>query len=237
MSYITFISKLLILRNMFEEGLPLLLHIAEITKINNSVKIQTNIFAAVFGFSQQTASRKLMELEKKGLIARKVFIDGIELKLTDKGKKIINKHYFLLKSLYDVKENKNIVNVLRGIVKTGLGEGKFYMQIKQYIEPIKNQFGFTPYPGTLNLSVDSICRKEFLSEKKMFSVNGFSTPRRAYGGMLCCAVKIKRQSKIVAGVLIIPERTNHSEEFIELIAPVYLRDALSVKDNDVVEIV
>ncbi|MBS3136999.1 DUF120 domain-containing protein [Candidatus Woesearchaeota archaeon] len=223
---------------MFEEELPLLLHIAEITLLHKPVKIQTNDIAVIFGFSQQTASRKLMELEGKGFISRAVFVDGIELKLTAKAKKCLDEHYLLLKSLY---EPDGLQKSLHGIVKTGLGEGKFYIQIKQYKEAFEQKLQFTPYSGTLNLQVDAFARKEFLSHKKMIKIDGFSTPERTYGGIFCYPVNIKKQNtnkqkKSVAGALIIPERTNHPENIAELIAPVYLRSVLSIKDDDIIEV-
>ncbi|MBI5393360.1 DUF120 domain-containing protein [Candidatus Woesearchaeota archaeon] len=218
---------------MFEEELPLLIHIAEITQLHKSVKIQTNDITTILGFSQQTASRKLMEFEEKGLISRTAFADGIELKLTAKAKKCIDEHYILLKSLYD---SSNLLQKLEGTVKAGLGEGKFYMQLKQYKEAIEQKFQFTPYPGTLNLQVDSFSRKEFLSKKKMVKIEGFTTAERTYGGIFCYPVNIKKQKKIVAGALIIPERTNHPDNVAELIAPVYLRNILSIKTDDIIEI-
>jgi len=217
---------------MFEEELNMLMYLANKSRLNETLRISTQQLAADMNFSQQTASRKLIELEQQNYITRQLFGDGIEITLLPKSKQLIEQHYALLKSIYESKK------ILHGRITAGLGEGKFYMQVKQYKESIEKKLFFTPFPGTLNLKVIPVERKQFLlhKEKQMVKIEGFTTPQRTFGSLLCYPVNIKKGKKSIYGALIIPERTNHPEDVAELIAPIHLRTVLKVNNDDILEI-
>ncbi len=226
----TFISITFFLATMYEEELPFLLYIAQQTELAKECKLTTSAIAAVLQFSQQTASRKLIELEEKGFISRQIAGDGIIITLLPKGKEVLDKHFILLRNLYTNKKE------LIGKVKAGLGEGKFYMQMKQYKEAIEAKLKFTPYPGTLNLQVNPAERKAFLMQKELIKIEGFKTKERAFGGIFCYPVIITKNKLKINGALILPERTNHPEDVAELIAPSYLRELLKLKDGESIEV-
>ena len=58
------------------QQLYMLLKLAEMGAYNRTAKISTEYLAKKLGFSQQTASRYLIELERCGWIQRKVTPDG-----------------------------------------------------------------------------------------------------------------------------------------------------------------
>ena len=42
-----------------------------------------------------------------------------------------------------------------GVLFSGLGEGAYYIMIKGYRKQFQSKLGFDPFPGTLNLRLDS----------------------------------------------------------------------------------
>lgn len=123
--------------------------------------------------------------------------------------------------------------VVRGKVFTGLGEGASYVSLPFYREAFRRVLGFDPYPGTLNLKVEPDCAETVRALRN----KGLLIPRRVvdgveYGWVRCLPARIRG---IEAAVLII-EKTVHGPDVIEVIAPVRLRDALGLKDGDVVEV-
>ena len=175
--------------------LSLLLYLAKKSKLKE-YKTSTAAIAEDNNFSQQTASRKLIELEEQGYINRIPSVDGVNISLTEKA---VNELREVNLQLSTVLSNKP-KNEIRGIVTTGLGEGKFYISIPQYREQLKNIFGFSPYQGTLNLIVDPSKRLVFLDSKKQHYIHGFKTKEREYGGLkayLCAITNMHNKNKII----------------------------------------
>ncbi|MEK6920644.1 MAG: DUF120 domain-containing protein, partial [Nanoarchaeota archaeon] len=97
-----------------------------------------------------------------------------------------------------------------------------------YKKQFQSILGFVPYLGTMNLAVDKNTAEHFLATKKQLYIVGFQTKERTFGGLKCYPVFI---GKKVAGAVIVPDRTAHTLETIELIAPIYLRDQLKVENG------
>ena len=108
-------------------------------------RITTNDIAAETGISQQTASRKLIELEKDEKIERM----GGKLFLTPKAVDGIRK--FVRETLESL-ESGSIA--FSGKVTVGLGEGAFFLKQKQYADSFRKKLGFRPFAGTLNVRLD-----------------------------------------------------------------------------------
>ena len=126
-----------------------------------------------------------------------------------------------------------MIVVIKGRVFTGVGEGASYVSLPFYREAFKRVLGFDPYPGTLNLRVEPECAETVGSLRG----RGLLIPRRVvngveYGWVRCLPARIRG---IEAAVLII-EKTVHGPDVVEVVAPVRLRDALGLKDGDVVEV-
>ena len=185
------------------------------------------IIAERVGMSQQSVSRILRELEDRGLITRIVKGKGEYIEVTDKGVSIIERIEALAKSV--IEGDRNII-VLEGIVTEGLGEGRYYMSIPYYVKAIEKLTGFRAYPGTLNvrLTGDSIWRRRELDARRGLMVPGFRNEKRVYGGAKLFPARINGYEP---AAVIIPERTSHSRDVIEVIAPVYLRRELGLKNG------
>ncbi|MFH1234022.1 MAG: DUF120 domain-containing protein, partial [Candidatus Diapherotrites archaeon] len=116
-----------------------------------------------------------------------------------------------------------------GTVASGLGEGAYYLSQKNYSSQLRKLLGFAPFIGTLNLKVDLPRLENFLSGAKKIHVNGFKTDERSFGALKCFPVRINKK---VEGAIIMPERTTHPKEIIELIAPLHLRKKFGLRDGE-----
>ncbi len=193
------------------------------------LKTSTGELAAELGISQQSTSRKLQELEAEGLIERNASPSGIRVKLTQKGFGLIEKQYSVLKSIIE----KNQRPALTGTVVSGMGEGKYYIGMRQYREGIREKLGFEPYAGTLNLRLANQQDSYLIEEAKPTMIEGFSTDSRTYGAIKSFPVLI---SGSVKGAVLRPERTHYGPEIVEIIAQPFLRKKLGLKDGDKVMI-
>ncbi len=207
---------------MTKKELTYILTLAKKTKLNNELNTTTSELAKLFNLSQQSASRILINLENNELIKRRVTNNGIKIKLTEKSKKIVKKTYLNLKNIFE-KQTK-----LKGKVKTGLGEGSFYMKQNNYKEQFKKLLDINPFEGTLNLKTKISEVESFLINKGKIKIKGFQTEERTFGSLKCYKVNINK----IPAAIIIPERTNYSLETIEIISEHKLREKLNIKDND-----
>lgn len=122
------------------------------------------------------------------------------------------------------------MKITSGIISRGLGEGAFFMSMKQYQKGIKKKLGFNAYPGTLNIKV---ARKgmDSLNLLNKILIVGFSQGDKKFGGIDCYKAKIGN----ISGAIIIPHMTKH-KDIIEFIAPVHIKTKLKLKDGDRVKV-
>ena len=211
----------------FEDFL-LLMTLAEEAKIDK-VRLSTSFLASRFNISQQSASRKLREFEKLGLITRTATPYGTDVSLTEEGKSFLRQVNSTTKNILYSKQK----NYLQGTVSSGLGEGSYYTSLKQYKEQFKEKLGFVPFTGTLNLKVTLKSLKTILGNRLPLTIKGFSTPKRTFGKIKCFPVLVENKTK---AAIVFPERSNNPEATIELIAPINLRKEFSLKDNSKLKI-
>lgn len=207
---------------MQKKDLYLLLYLAEKTQLHQACQTSTGQIADDLHISQQTISRKLQAFAAAGVIERTATPSGMGIQLTSRGKQILQQLYTNLSCFFGEKKS------LHGSVKSGLGEGKFYMSQTGYKKQFQSILGFVPYEGTLNLVVDPSAVDLFLSQKYAHTIHSFATKNRTFGGLHCYPVLIAQK---IIGALIIPERTLHKADTIELIAPVFLRDTLQLENG------
>ena len=79
------------------QHLYMLLKLAEMGAYRRIAKISTEFLARKLGISQQTASRYLIELERKGWIQRNITPEGSLIKTEEAGTKELHKLYSNLK--------------------------------------------------------------------------------------------------------------------------------------------
>ena len=63
-------------------------------------------------------------------------------------------------------------------------------------------------------------------------IEGFKDKSRSFGALDCYKIKVKG----IPAAVIVPERTRHDEDIVEIIAPKYLRGELKLKNKDMLVI-
>jgi riboflavin kinase len=119
---------------------------------------------------------------------------------------------------------------LKGIVFSGGGDGKKFMELPWVKWQITEKLGFTPYPGTLNvkLTEESLKKRKMLKKApsvKICPAEGYrkGTIFKAFTGSLECAI-------------VVPEVPGYPKDLLEIIASVNLRDMLHLEDGGEVEV-
>ncbi len=210
--------------------LKTLKELALLNATRSVIKISSKEVAKLIGQSLQTAARKLKELEDKGLIERIIAKDGQYIVITDKGLQVLYKEYLDYKKIF---EREDFI-VIRGKVFSGLGEGRYYVSLDGYKRQFIDKLGFEPYPGTLNIRIpkEELYFRRRLNCENGILISGFSTGDRTFGDVKAFKCKVNG----INGAVVIPQRTHYPLNVLEIIAPVKLRDALNLKDGDIVEV-
>ena len=206
------------------ENLDYLLWIAKQGGLRGVLKTTTLKMARDLSHSQQSVSRILLALEANGFVKRNATPKGVELMLADAGMNELAK----LRSELDRLFSQQAKITLTGKLKSGLGEGRYYMSLRPYLQQFKKLLGYNPYPGTLNLQVVPVERSAFISALKRETVTGFVSKNRTFGNLNLYHVRIGN----LQAAVIEPARTTHSTQIVEVISPIFLRKRLGVKDGD-----
>lgn len=109
---------------------------------------------------------------------------------------------------------------MKAQVMGGKKVGAKYMEV--YADKLKKLIGFEPYPGTLNLKVESVPP---LEKDEIPAFGKFGALHLAP-----CAVNYERAWAVF------PERTTHPENIVEVIAEKNLKETLGLKVGDFVHL-
>ncbi|MBO0888020.1 DUF120 domain-containing protein [Candidatus Bathyarchaeota archaeon] len=206
--------------------------LAEMGAYDKDVAVSSGSFAKSLGLSQQTASRRLIEMEKQGLILRSNNGKIQRVKMTKQGVNSLVEMHRVLKPVFEAPKREL---KLRASVFSGLSEGSYYMSLEGYRKQFKSKLGFDPFPGTLNLRVvpDSMADRRQLDSYPSVAIDGFADKDRTYGGARCYHVIVNEKIK---GAIVAPIRAHYGEDVIEIIAAENLRKRLSLTDGDIVDV-
>ncbi len=133
--------------------------------------------------------------------------------------------------------------IILGHVVSGKMMGKIFLSQEGYVKRIKESLGFNPWPGTLNIKLEpksQLKKRDDLEKIDSIRIKGFETEGKFFGGLRCYPCKV-RSLKIkdswnagTDGVVIVPDKTRHLPDIIEIISPVNIRESLSLKNKDIV---
>ena len=120
---------------------------------------------------------------------------------------------------------------IRGTFFSGKGEGAFFTQLDWVEQQLDDSIGFRPYPGTVNLKIKS----EDFSLMQHIRDQGkrLIPPDRRF-----CEARVLRADigNVPAAAIFPAEDVWIYEDVLELVAPVGVRDALGLRDGDVVTV-
>jgi riboflavin kinase len=201
---------------------------------NRTVKVSTEFLAEKMNTSQQTASRHLIEIERKGWIKRTITPEGCLVKITDSGITELKKIYSSLKMVMEATYPPSVT--LEGVLFSGLGEGAYYVTKDRYRKQFMEKLGFDPYPGTLNLKLTSDYDMKTRSELETYpsiEVQGFKNETRTYGPVKCFPAVVNNKVK---GAVVSAMRSHYDASVLEVISSDYIRSKLKLKDGNKVKV-
>ncbi len=192
-------------------------------------RLRLTDIASAAGLTPQGASKLVKRLVERGLLVR--FEDG-SLAFTERAEEEMREAFGVLLRYFGAPLRVK----LSGTVFTGLGEGRYYLSLEGYVRQFEEKLGFRPYPGTLNVRLfpEYIPHRRYLELLPGIQISGFSNGVRTYGGVKCFRAEVNGYPN---GAVLIIERTHYGPDVIELVAPVSLRETLSLRDGDVVDVV
>jgi riboflavin kinase len=206
--------------------------LAEMGAYEKEVSLSTGLFATSLGLSQQTASRRLIQMEKQGLIERAADRRAQRVRITKAGLNSLGEMYKTLKLAFEGRKQELSI---KATVFSGLSEGSYYISMEGYRRQFVSKLGFDPFPGTLNLRVtkDSMAERRELESHPFVTIDGFADKERTFGGARCYPVMVGGK---IRGAIVVPIRAHYGEDVIEIIAPENLRRRLRLKDGDLLEV-
>ena len=210
--------------------LQMLKELAMLGAINNTIEVSSVELASQLDTSQQTASRYLLELDKEGYITREFGIKKQRISISEQGLDALEEEFSQYKQIFEMESKIRF----KGIVVSGLGEGKYYTEQPGYREQFKQLLGIEPYPGTFNVEIKPIEKNKLrlLKHYGGVEVQEFTTKNRSFGSVLCFTATVNGEK----GAIVLPKRSHYSK-VIEIISPHCLRKQIQVKDGDSVDVI
>ncbi len=210
--------------------LQTLKELAMLGGVENKIEISSFELAKQLDTSQQTASRYLVELDKKALIDREMGIKKQIISINDKGVAVLEKEYLDYQRVFEISDKIYFT----GELVSGFGEGRYYTSQKGYMQQFKEKLGFKPYPGTFNVEIKQVEKNKLRMLKKHegIHISSFKNDNRTFGDVVCYHASVDG----LRGAVVLPIRSHYSS-VVEIISKFFLREELDVDDGDCVEIV
>ncbi|NIP35021.1 MAG: DUF120 domain-containing protein, partial [Thermoplasmata archaeon] len=127
--------------------LQVLKHLALKGAMEDFIPVSSGELGRELGLSQQTASRRILDLLDKGLIQRELGARRQMIRLSDEGMKALQAEYADYVSIFEVRDRV----ILRGTIVSGLGEGRYYIEQNGYRDQFRKLLDMEPFVGTLNI--------------------------------------------------------------------------------------
>jgi len=203
--------------------------IALLGGLRDSITVSSRELGEALEMSQQSASKRILELLEERYIERDVGARKQQIRITPKGAELLKKEYMEYRKIF---ENTDKM-VIRGEVAQGMGEGGYYICQPGYSNQIKELLGFTPFEGTFNVNIipEDVGKIDVIRKNKGILINGFVSEGRTFGNVIAYKAKIKN----LDCAIVVPERS-HYRETLEIICQYHIRRTLSLDDGDRVDI-
>lgn len=117
--------------------------------------------------------------------------------------------------------------VLKGEVCRGLGVAGDFTGLYWFQAEVRAKLGFTPYPGTLNLCINTAAQQVMEQIKQRQGIT-IDPPDSGYCAASCYQVLVNKQ---VQAVILYPHVQDYPPDKVELIAPVGLMAALKLENG------
>jgi riboflavin kinase len=219
--------------------LDILITLGKMGATRRLVSCTTTELGNSVGMSQQTTSRKLVEMENQNLIVRQYSQRGNQIKITPEGISTLEQVFTDLWMVLSTsgRETKEEIS-LKGKIITGMNEGAYYLQKGSYLSQLTMILGFTPFPGTLNIQIlDDVTLQNFerLLRLPARFIPGFKEQGRVFGKVFVWPSFLLIKNHRIPSAIIRPDRTHHTSQ-IEIVAHENIRERYNVTDGDEIEI-
>lgn len=123
---------------------------------------------------------------------------------------------------------------MTGRLVSGSGTASFFTSLEWVKDKCQGEFGFVPYPGTLNIKVSPKEKSVLQSLRRRSEVIFWPPPGSGFYPARATRVQVNG----IESVAVFPasEVNIHNSDIIEVMSAVCLRDVLGVKEGDEVEI-
>ena len=118
---------------------------------------------------------------------------------------------------------------ITGVVFSDLGRAASFMALDWVQASLSDKLGFSPYPGTLNLRLETESMIVAWREIQQSSGIEIGAPDAAFCQARCFLVEIEGKHQ---GAVILPAVAGYPADKIEVIAPVRLKDELKLADGE-----
>lgn len=197
--------------------------------MHDYVSLSSRELGEALGMSQQSASKRILELLAQGWIVRDLGARRQRIKLTDRGVDALRREYSEYQRIFETRDHI----LVRGQVVTGMGEGQYYVTQDGYSGQFQSLLGFKPYEGTLNVRLrqEDLHKLDLLRGAQGIKIEGFEQDGRTFGDVICHLATVQN----IECAVVVPSRS-HYEDVIEILCKYHLRRTLGLKDGDEVEV-
>ena len=197
--------------------------------IDDYIAVSSRELGDALEMSQQSASKRILELLDAKYIVRDLGARKQRIKLTEKGMDALKKEYNEYRRIFEMDDHI----ILHGKVANGMGEGGYYICQPQYMEQFERILGFKPFEGTFNMRIDKddMGKLDIIKGSSGYLVNGFVSEGRSFGNVIVYKAKIRN----IDCAVVVPERS-HYREVIEIICQYHLRRTLSLNEGDSIDL-
>lgn len=122
---------------------------------------------------------------------------------------------------------------VHGTVSSGIGKSKLFTEIPWVRKQFKEKLKVNPYPGTLNVIVMPEDRNKLTTIKNIKGVEIIPEDKHFCAAKGFTALVNGR----IKGAIIIPLVPDYPKYQLEIISPKHIKQSLSLKDGDIVEVI
>jgi len=197
--------------------------------LDDYISISSKELGDALDISQQSASKRILELIEENYITRDLGTRKQRIKITQKGVEEMKREYNEYRRIFEKTDHLRI----HGEVVSGMGEGGYYICQDGYMDQFEKKLGFTPFQGTFNVRIypEEIGKLDIIRNTSGVIIDGFTSEGRSFGNVIAYKAKIHH----IECAIVVPERS-HYVDILEIIAPCSVRRTLSMSDGDRVDL-
>lgn len=214
---------------MDEKFIFALKKIALMGGIDDYISLSSRELGDMLDMSQQSASKRILELLENNLIDRDLGARKQRIKITSIGHDALRREYNDYRRIFELTDHI----ILHGNVKDGMGEGGYYINQPGYMRQFEEKLGYRPFFGTLNVAIDKddVGKLDIVKNTAGILINGFTDEKRTFGDVIAYKAKIRNTDCAI----VIPARSQYVD-VIEIVCKYHLRRTLSLSTDDRVDV-